>query len=58
MFNQTQVEMVVKSVVEWVLKYDSRYKVIKTIFRNVDILTIPKVYALCISSLKVLKIPY
>ncbi len=58
MFNQPQVEMVVRSVLDCALKYGSRYKVIKTIFRSVDILTIPKVYALCVINLKVLKIPY
>ncbi len=58
MFNQPQVEIVARSVLVSALKYDLQYKVIKTIFRSVDILTISKVYALCIISLKVLEIPY
>jgi len=50
MFNQPQVEMAVKSLVDCAHEYDSRHKVIKTIFRNVDIFIIPEVYALCIIS--------
>jgi hypothetical protein len=50
MFNQPQVEMAVKSLVDCTHEYDSRHKVIKTIFRNVDIVIIPEVYALCIIS--------